>query len=336
MLAIAQRLWLGTTLIGLVSAILLLSDSGARPGSSGTPAHRKWKVNILAFITAADSEDCQRGMREGLAASLKEGEDYEVVVRNAQGDMPTLSSLVDAAMSDGADLIMTLSTPTLQAAVQRVKSIPIVFSFSSNPIGAGTGKSYTDHLPNVTGVATTGAYAEIIQIIRETLPGARRLGSLLVPSEVNSVYNTEQVKRVAEAAGLELVSVAVSSSSEISDAALGLLARQVDAICQVPSNLTITGFASISRPAQRARVPVFGFLTSEIENGAVAVAARDYFESGKAAGALAARVIRGESPATLQFEEVGATKIMVNKAAAQAIGLTIPPSLLGRAVRVLE
>jgi hypothetical protein len=105
---------------------------------------------MLAFISALDSDECQHGMRDGLAAELQEGIDYELIVRNAQGDMPTLSSLVDAALGDGSDLILTLSTPTLQAAVQRVKSTPIVFSFSSNPLGAGAGTTYEQHLPNVT------------------------------------------------------------------------------------------------------------------------------------------------------------------------------------------
>ncbi len=330
-----QRLWLGVVLILGVSTLLALADRG-NSGSVGAGGHRKWRINILAFITAFDSDECQRGIRAGLAESLVEGKDYEVIARNAQGDMPTLTTLVDAALSDNADLIMTLSTPTLQAAVQRVKSIPIVFSFSSNPIGAGAAKTYDDHLPHVTGIPTTGAYEETIGLIRKIVPNARRLGSLVVPAEVNSAYNTEQIKKVAAKYGLEMVTVPVNSSSEISDAALALLAQSVDAICQSPSNLTITGFASISRPAQRSGIPVFGFLTSDAENGAIAVAARDYFESGKAAGHVAARVVRGESPAGIPFREVDATRILVNNGAAKTTGIRIPDDLLQSAARVLE
>lgn len=330
-----QRLWLGVVLILGVSALLALADRG-NSGSTSAGGHRKWKINILAFITAFDSDECQRGIRAGLAESLVEGKDYEVIVRNAQGDMPTLTTLVDAALSDNADLIMTLSTPTLQAAVQRVKSIPIVFSFSSNPIGAGAAKTYDDHLPHVTGIPTTGAYEETIGLIRKIVPNARRLGTLVVPAEVNSAYNTEQIKKVAVKHGLEMVTVPVNSSSEVSDAALALLAQNVDAICQSPSNLTITGFASISRPAQRAGIPVFGFLTSDAENGAIAVVARDYFESGKAAGHVAARIVRGESPATIPFREVDERLILVNQGAAKATGIRIPDEVLRSAARVLE
>jgi hypothetical protein len=134
-----------------------VTNIGVRANGAGTTFFN-FTTNNLAFISAADSDECQHGMRDGLAAELREGIDYELTVRNAQGDMPTLSSLVDAALGDGSDLILTLSTPTLQAAVQRVKSTPIVFSFSSNPLGAGAGTTYEQHLPNVTGVPTTAAY----------------------------------------------------------------------------------------------------------------------------------------------------------------------------------
>jgi len=328
-----RRLWLGALLIVGVSVGLLLFDRGQRRG--GAAAHRK-RVNMLAFISAVDSDECQHGMRDGLAAELREGIDYELIVRNAQGDMPTLSSLVDAALGDGSDLILTLSTPTLQAAVQRVKSTPIVFSFSSNPLGAGAGTTYEQHVPNVTGIPTTAAYEEVLDLIRELVPGARRLGTLVVPSEVNSVYNVARVRELATQRGLELVSVAVNSSSEVSDAALALLAQSIDAVCQVPSNVTITGFASLALPAQRAHIPVFGFLTADAENGAVAVVARDYYESCKEAGALAARVLRGADPATIPFYEVESAKLMVNPKAARAAGIALPPELVTRAARVVE
>jgi ABC-type uncharacterized transport system substrate-binding protein len=275
-------------------------------------------------------------MRDGLAAELQEGIDYELIVRNAQGDMPTLTSLVDAALGDRSDLILTLSTPTLQAAVQRVKSTPIVFSFSSNPLGAGAGTTYEQHLPNVTGIPTTAAYEQVLQLIHEIVPGARRLGTLVVPSEVNSVYNVERVRQIAEQHGFELISVGVNSSSEVSDAALALLAQSIDAVCQVPSNVTITGFASLALPAQRAHIPVFGFLSADAENGAIAAVARDYHESCKEAGVLAARILRGADPATIPFHEVGSARLLVNPKAARATGIAVPASVLARAARVVE
>jgi ABC-type uncharacterized transport system substrate-binding protein len=327
-----RRLGLGGVLITLASLVLLLSDRPQR----GTASRKVWRVHILKMVSSIDSDDVEHGMREGLASRLTEGRDYTVTVRNAHGDIPTLSGLVDAAVSDDADLILTLSTPTLQAAVQRVKTIPIVFSFSSNPIGAGAGKSYEEHLPNVTGVPTVGAYEDVMRIIQELLPRARRLGTLVVPSEVNSVVSTKHAVEIAAKRGLEFATLPVNASSDVADATLALLAQGIDAICQVGSNLTVAGFASIVRPAQQARIPVFGFLSNDARNGAVAVAARDFYESGREAGVMAARVIQGESPATIAFREVEGSKLIVNLAAAKRAGIVVPESMRARADEVLE
>ena len=332
-----RRLGLGLALIVAVSLLLLLSDNARQRGQAQPDgAHRTWQVHILELVSAIDSDETARGMREGLASRLTEGRDYTVTVRNAHGDMPTLSGIVDAAVGDGADLLMTLSTPTLQTALQRVKTLPIVFAFSSDPIGAGAGRSFEDHLPNVTGVPTIATYAETVDLIRELLPDARRLGNLVVPAEVNSVFNTARLVDAAATRGIEVVTVPVNSSSELSDATLALLAQNVDAICQVGSNLTIAGFASIVRSAQQARVPVFGFLSSDARNGAVAVIARDSYESGFAAGLLAVRVIQGESPATMPFRELTSSKLIVNLTAAKLAGVTVPDALRQRAATLLE
>jgi putative ABC transport system substrate-binding protein len=80
---------------------------------------------------------------------------------------------------------------------------------------------------------------------------------------------------------------------------------------------------------------VFGFLSSDAENGAVAVVARDYYDGGRQAGRLAARVMRGESPASIPFEPLTETRILVNPKAARAAGLTLPASLLERAAEVI-
>jgi putative ABC transport system substrate-binding protein len=181
-----------------------------------------------------------------------------------------------------------------------------------------------------------GAYEDVIRIIQELLPRARRLGTLVVPSEVNSVFSTKQAVDIAAKHGLEFATLPVNTSSDVADATLALLARGIDAICQVGSNLTVAGFASIVRPAQQARIPVFGFLSNDARNGAVAVAARDFYESGREAGVMAARVIQGESPATIPFREVEGARLIVNLDAAKSAGIVVPESLRARADEVLE
>ncbi len=335
---IIKRLSLGLVLILIASAILLISDWGRRESTAGgAGVNRKWVVNLLEYVNVDDSEEAEKGIMEGLRQSgLAEGRDYEMTVRNAQGDMSTLNALVDAALTARADLLMTLSTPTLQATIRKAPQLPIIFTFLADPISAGVGRSFTDHLPNVTGVATGSATEEVLALLRECLPNARRVGTIVVPSEVNTVYNRDQLVLEARKLGIEVVSVPASTSSELPDAALALCSMKIDAVCQVAGNLTVTGFTSIARAARDAGLPAFGFMTSQAEQGAMAVVARDYYDGGVEAAQLAVRVMRGESPASIPLQLLRKNKIILNLAAARAVGLTIPASVLNKAGKVID
>ena len=335
---IARRLLLGLVLILLASAVLLISDWGRRESrGSGAGVSKKWNVNLLEYVNVGDSEESEKGIMDGLRkAGLVEGRDYEITVRNAQGDMSTLNALVDAALTARADLLMTLSTPTLQVTIRKAPQLPIVFTYLADPITAGAGRSYTDHLPNVTGVATGSATEEVLELLHECLPNARRIGTIVVPSEVNTVYNRDQLVLEARKLGIEVVSVPASTSSELPDAALALCNMKIDAVCQVAGNLTVTGFTSIARAARGGGLPSFGFMTSGAEQGAVAVVARDYYDGGVEAAQLAVRIMRGESPASIPLQLLRKNKIIVNLAAARAIGLTIPESIVRKADRVID
>jgi ABC-type uncharacterized transport system substrate-binding protein len=161
-----------------------------------------------------------------------------------------------------------------------------------------------------------------------------RAGTLFVPAEINSVVNRVRLEEFARDSGIELESVPVNSITEISDAADALCSRGIDAILQVGSNLTSSGFASIGRAARRCRTPLFGVLSSDAANGAAIVVARDYREAGRMAAGLAVRVLRGESPARIPFAALEVTKLLVNREAARELGLEIPASVLARAVAV--
>src|SRR5205085_2114491 len=307
------------------SAQAIADSQSEKPKSTvkvpdGDAPRRTQKIDLLEYITSVDVEEAERGIRKGLAdAGLAEDRDFTIRVRNANGDMPTLSALVDAAVTDGADMLVAFSGPTLQAAIQRARKLPIVFTYVANPMAAGAGKSPTDHLPNVTGVSTLGPYDELLHLIREVLPRARRLGTLFVPAEVNSVYNKDRLVELAKAQGFEIVALPVNASPEVSDATLSLLSQKIDAICQVGANMTNTAFSSIALPARQARVPLFGSNTGNSTEGARMAARRDSSEGGQQAGRMAARVLRGESPSAIPFESLQTAHVLVNLDTARAL-----------------
>src|SRR6185436_2428017 len=246
-----------------------------------------------------------------------------------------LPGLIDAALSEGSDLLITFSTPSLQAALQRARNLPIVFTQVADPVVAGAGTSDTQHLPNVSGVYLISAYDQTMPLIKEFLPRVHTLGTVYVPAEVNMVAQLEVMKKSVAAAGMELKAVAANSPTEVADAALALVGAHVDAICQLPGNLTAQAFPSIVSAAQRARLPMFVFQTSQIKAGAVGGLTRDYHENGRASGHIAARVMRGEQPAGIPFEGVSKTKLVLNEGAARSLGLTIPPAVAKRADQVI-
>ena len=177
----------------LADATILVDAAGTheRAVRRGALA-RTWRVDLIQYNQVQDVEESEAGVIAGFRESgLVEGRDYVITVRNAQGDMATVSTLIDAALGERADLLVTFSTPTLQAALQRAKQVPIVFTYVSSPHAAGAGKTDTDHLPNVTGVYMAPVYPDMIALIRRVLPSVKSLGTLFVPAEVNSVFNRD-------------------------------------------------------------------------------------------------------------------------------------------------
>ena len=312
------------------------APAATKPAAANRPLSKRWRIDFVQLNQTLEVEDAERGVRQGFVdAGLVEGRDYEARVRNAQGDMATVSTLIDAAVSERADLILTFSTPTLQAAMQRTKSIPIVFNYVADPVAAGAGTSDTQHVENVTGVYLIGAYAGMLPLIKAVRPGVRTLGTVYVPAEVNMVSQLAALRRAGQEAGLEIRAVAANSTAEVADATLALIANGIDVLCQLPGNLTVSAFPSIVQAARQARMPIFAFQSSQAAAGAILTLARDYHDSGREAAMLAARVMRGESPARLPLSGFSGTRLIVNPGAAQAAGLTLPPDLVARADQVI-
>jgi ABC-type uncharacterized transport system substrate-binding protein len=307
------------------------SDRGTKQATSPSTPARKFKVDVIEYIDTPNVEENRKGIRAGLEkGGLRSGKDFEFRVRNAQGDMATLSTMIDAAVSDETDLLLVCTTPALQAALRRAGNHNVVFSLVANPVIAGAGRSNQDHAPNVTGAYIPAAHPEGLAALRRCLPKARRIGTLFVPAEINSVFYKDELLKAATDLGLDVEVVAVSNSNEITDAAIALCSRNVDAVCQISDNLTGASFASIAQATQRGRVPLMAFASAQVKNGAFMAVSRDFYDGGLASGQIAARVLLGESPARIPFQPVETIKYIFNRTAAAAVGVSIPQELLRR------
>jgi ABC-type uncharacterized transport system substrate-binding protein len=326
-----RRLALGAAVIAAASLILLLSDLQHRERAARNALARKrvWKICFVQYNDVIDVKDAEAGVLDGLRESgLEDGRDFEVKILNAQGDMATVSALIDTAVTGGADLLITFSTPTLQAALRRAQNVPVVYNYVSSGLKAGAGKSNTDHAPNVTGVSLLPANDEALAILRTHFPAIHKVGTLYCPAETNMVNAKNQLDIAAKRAGFEVVYVPAETPTDVPDAAAALMSRDIDAVLQIPGNLTASAFGSIGEAARRTHMPVFAFQKSQAIGGAMVVVARDYKDSGRHAAFLAARIMRGENPKNIPLEDFGRTSLIVNFDAARALNITLPPALV--------
>lgn len=308
--------------------------SASKPGLPGKKRH----FSFVHYVESPTSEAMERGFLQQLEKSgLKEGVDYEVKIRSSQRDMATLMAIMDAVSSEKPDALITSSTPTLQAALKQIKNIPIIFGNVASPVIAGAGKSFEDHLPNTTGISTMSAFEDMVTLLQECLPSAKRIGTLFVPAEINSVYYKEALEKAAKTGGLELITVGVSTSTEVPDAALSLIGKGVDVICQISDNLNNSAFSGITKAAEKTRTPLFAFVSAHaIKSGAAVALARDYDEGGRDVTDLLLRVMNGESPKGIPFAHVKKTKLVFNLNNAATYNLKIPAHLLEKADTVIE
>ncbi|WP_395741536.1 ABC transporter substrate-binding protein [Prosthecobacter sp.] len=321
-------------------ANLLIDESGAEQIISATvpnPSGKKWKIAIVNYIESGPSEDTMSGMKEAWKRSkLVEGKDYTISYRSAQGDIASLNGIFDAVLTDNADIVVPLSTPTLQSALQKVRDRPIVFSVIANPVVAGAGKSFTDHKPNVTGVSVLAPVSEALTMIQKYFPQYKRLGTLFCPAEANSVDLKESFEKLCKERGLTLECIAVNTSSDLADASLSLVSRPIDAVVQISDNLSSTGFNAITKAARQTQKPLISLNSTTVPLGAPIALGRDYHNCGEVTTEMIERVIRGEDVAKMPFVLPPRLFYSASPANAAAVGMTLPAELLKEVDKVMK
>lgn len=347
-----QKLWLNLSVISrlrdrwavppdvVAAAALRIEPDGRRwekaPAANGAagaaPLSKKWKIHLVELVNAPSIDETRDGIRKGLTeAGLVEGRDYDLKVGNAQGDLPTLNGLVDAALTAKADMVYTITTPALQTAMQKIKDRPVMFALALDPLLVGDRGTHEKHRANVAGVYDRSPFEEMMKILRECLPKARSIGTLYAPAESNSVAFRDALDRTARAAGFQLVALPSSSATEAADAATALTQHGIEAVCQINDNLHGAAFPTIVAAARRAKLPVFSFSTGQIAQGAALVLSNDHFDGGRESALIAARVMRGENPSSFPYRGIVKTRLLINPEAASLARLSIPDSVARRA-----
>jgi ABC-type uncharacterized transport system substrate-binding protein len=320
--------------------IVVGADGSERVRAAEAPANpsgKRWKIAVVNYVESAPSEETLAGMRAAWGRSrLVEGKDYAISYRSAQGDIAALNGIFDAVLGEGADIVVPLSTPTLQAALRKVRDRPIVFSLVANPVAAGAGASFEEHLPNVTGVSVLAPVGPALDLIARHFPAYRRVGTLYCPAESNSVDLREIFERECRARGFAVESVPVETPSSLADAALSLVSRPIDAVVQISDNITSAGFNAIAKAARQTRKPLISLNSTTVRLGAPVALGRDYRHCGEVTTALIERVIAGEDPTRIPFVLPPELYFGASRANAAAVGMSLPAALLGEVDEVVD
>ena len=231
--------------------------------------HRqKVKAAIVYFARDVGTDQCVQGLIDGLKASgFEEGKNLEIRRADAQGEMINIPAILQNYDSSDVDLIMTITTPCLAGACNKVKHKPVVFACVTDPIAAGAGKSHTDHLPFVTGVGSFPPISRTLDMMQKLVPGLRAVGTMYNPAEANSAKEMSVAREIFRERGVRLEEVALAGSNEVLQAVQILAGRDIQAVWVPGDNTAIQGYEGAVKGAKDARLPLITDECSELPVG---------------------------------------------------------------------
>lgn len=330
---LAARLSLGLVLLAAAAGILLVSDLGSRrskahahpPATGGTHAidGRTYRIGLAYFMPEPSRDACEAGLFDGLRQlGFVEGKNLQVTRSHAQGEVANISTILLNLDSLDLDAIVTFSTPVLQGALASVRNTPVVFTYCVDPVAAGAGKSFTDHNPNVTGVGSLPPIADSVAAIRRYLPHLRSLGVIFNNNEANSRRIIALLRETCTQLGIHLEERPADTPGDVLPAAQALVTARVDAIYIPNDNTAAQGFDGIVQTANRAGIPTISADPDDLGRGVLLAVGVGFYHSGLAAAEPLARVLNGQSPATIPFQNVSVSDEKLDPDVARAFHLT--------------
>jgi putative tryptophan/tyrosine transport system substrate-binding protein len=319
------------------SAAGALAFAGCRRFSAGAPGSGRSghpRIGLLYFAPEEGADLCMKGLFDGLKEQgLEKGRNLEVLSAHAQGEIANIPMLVQNYLSQNVDLILTMTTPCLTAACSLARNKHVVFTYCYDPVAAGAGTSFTSHLPNITGVGSFPPVADTVDLIQKLVPGVKAVGTVYNTSEANSVKVITVAREIFKKRGITLEEVTATNTSEVFQSAQVACSRKVQAVWVTGDNTALQSFDGIVKATNNAKLPLFINDPEFTARGAVACVGLGWYPAGKAGGVLAARVLHGENPGSIPFQEVAMQKLVLNQKAATSLGIAFPPDVINAAAQ---
>jgi putative ABC transport system substrate-binding protein len=254
----------------------------------------------------------------------------------AEGDETRLPELGGQLVARKADLLYVTTNPEALAVQGKTRTIPIVFSAVAGPVEIGLVKSLARPGGNATGVANIGweLGGKRMQLLKQVLPNLRRVGVLVVPN-TPSAMNEPQLIGQAAGTGVEVMAAYVKDG-ELGTAFASLAQRQVEAVLMTHSVIFMRQRKRVLELASKLRIPVIGHRSEIAEAGALLSYSSILLEQVRASARIADKILKGARPADIPVERPVKFELVVNLKTANALGITVPQSVLLQADRVIE
>jgi ABC-type uncharacterized transport system substrate-binding protein len=323
-----RRTFLGTTVGGLLAMPL---------ATRAQPADHPYQLGVVLeggpYVAALE------GLRSGLKdLGLEEGRHFVLHVHDVKGDPHAVGPAVRGLEQQPVDLIYAVTTSVTLATRQATTRVPIVFYAGSDPVVAGLVQSFRKPGGRLTGVysRTVDLTPERFELLKAMLPRLRRVVTFYRRDNAVAVRSVQAMREVARELKVELIERPVTSSDELRTSLRALKPRAADAYLQAGDATIVSQTDLILEIARAKKLPTMFSDETSVIRGGLACYGLNYHTASRHAAAYVRRVLLGADPGDLPVEQLDEPYTVINLKTAKDLALTIPPSLLQRADRVIE
>jgi putative tryptophan/tyrosine transport system substrate-binding protein len=317
--------------------ITLLGGAAATwPVTAGAQhAGKMWRI---AFITQAETNIYEALFERLRELGYVEGQNIIIERRYAEGRAEKFQEFAAEMVRLKADLIITITTPAALAAKNATTTIPIVIPTAIDPVGTGLIASLARPGGNITGgaVLTGEMAAKRLELLKEVVPSLSWTAVLWNSANPANALAWRETQGAARALGVTLQSHEVQGPKDFEVAFARMAEERTDALFVLDDALTIQYRKEIADFAMQKRLPSVFAAKDRVEAGGLMSYGPRYSDMMRNAASLVDKILRGAQPANLPMEQPTTFELVINLKTANAIGLTVPPTLLARADEVIE
>ena len=270
-----------------------------------------------------------------------EGRNIVIEYRDAKGETDRLPALAAELVALKVDVILAAGTQHVLAAKQATTTIPIVFADVADPVARGFVTSLARPGGNITGLSNlnTDIVGKWLELLKQAVPEIKRVAFLWQPGYLPERAEKDVLQRAgvaAQALGVQLQFVEARRQEDFDKAFAEMTRARVDAVIVWGGVLFIFERKRIAELAARNRLPASYPMSEFVDAGGLISYAPNVADNFRRAAGYVVKILKGAKPADLPVEQSSKLELVINVKTAKALGLTIPPSLLQRADRIVE